>query len=302
MTKIKTAYHHWWPVCVSKHWGDKNGFTNRIQPNGKIVSTSPKELGLIKDAHNIKLIQGKDSSSPLDSSFEHEFDTADSNFSNVIKWLESLTYVSKFNENLEDRFIPQTCTKENLDTLTECVVSLAVRNPQNREGYVSLIENIGGEISSHKAVEIKLNTVRKQREIVKKIKNSEVKFAVLYSNNKEFIYGDGFFTNIIGNVEAPSFPYIVVPITPNISVVMVKPSSYTPEMKLSTLVLRDSEIEVCNHTIQIYSKKEIFYRSHKPNIYGEFRREKHLRYAEIDNPMSMLINSMPGISSFIGFG
>ena len=83
---------------------------------------------------------------------------------------------------------------------------------------------------------------------------------------------------------------------------MVKPSSYTPEIKLSTLVLRDSEIEVCNHTIQIYSKKEIFYRSHKPDIYEEFRLEKHLRYAEIDNPVSMLINSMPGISSFIGFG
>lgn len=302
MTKIKTAYHHWWPICVSKHWEDKNGFTNRIQPNGKIVSTSPKELGLIKDAHNIKLIQGKNSSSPLDNSFECEFEIADSNFPSVIKWLESLTYISKFTEHLENRFVPQICTKENLDKLTECVVSLAVRNPQNREGYLSLIESVGGKISSHRAVEIKLNMVKKQREIVKIIKNSEVKFAVLYSNSKEFIYGDGFFTNIIGNVEAPNFPYMVVPITPNISVVMVKPSSCKPEIELSTLVLRDSEVEVCNHTIQIYSKKEVFYRSDKPNIYEDFRCEKHLRYAEIDNPMNILINSMPSISSFVGFG
>lgn len=302
MTKIKTAYHHWWPICVSKHWRDENELINRIQPNGKLSKGPSKKSGLIKDAHNIKLKQGEDSSSPFDTSFEDEFDIADSNFPNVIKWLENLMYTFKFNDHLECRFVPQTCTKEDLDMLTECVVSLAVRSPQSREGYVSLIENMGGKISSHKAVEIKLNMVRKQREIVKKIKNSEVKFAVLFSNNKEFIYGDGFFTNIIGNVEAPNFPYIVVPITPNISVVMVKPSSYTPEIKLSTLVLRDSEIEVCNHTIQIYSKKEIFYRSHKPDIYEEFRLEKHLRYAEIDNPVSMLINSMPGISSFIGFG
>ncbi len=302
MTKIKAANHHWWPICVSKHWRDENGLINRIQPNGKIVSTPPKKSGLIKDAHNIKLKQGEDSSSPFDTSFEDEFDIADSNFPNVIKWLENLVYTSKFNDHLEERFVPQTCTKEDLDMLTECVVSLAVRSPQNREGYVSLIEGVGGKISSHKAVEIKLNMVRKQREIVKVIKNSEVKFAVLYSNSKEFIYGDGFFTNIVGNVEAPNFPYMVVPITPNISVVMVKPSSYRLEIKLSTLVLRDSEIEACNHTIQIYSKKEVFYKSHIPNIYEDFRCEKHLRYAEIDNPMSILINNMPDISSFIGFG
>jgi hypothetical protein len=302
MTKIKAANHHWWPICVSKHWRDENELINRIQPNGKLSKGPPKKLGLFKDGHNIKLKQGGDSSSPFDTSFEDDFEIADSNFPNVIKWLENLIYTSKFNDHLEDRFVPQTCKKEDLDMLTECVVSLAVRSPQNREGYVSLIEGIGGEISSHKAVEIKLNMVRKQREIVKVIKNSEVKFAVLYSYSKEFIYGDGFFTNIVGNVEAPNFPYMVVPITPNISVVMVKPSSYRPEIKLSTLVLGDSEIEVCNHTIQVYSKKEVFYRSHKPNIYEEFRRERHLRYAEIDNPMSMLINSMPGISSFIGFG
>lgn len=302
MTKIKTANHHWWPMCVSKNWVDENGLINRIQPNGKMAKSPPKKSGVIKGGHNIKLKKGEDSSSPFDTSFEHEFDTADSNFPNVIKWLESLSYTSKFDENLEDRFVPQAYTKKDLDMLTECIVSLAVRNPQNRKGYVSLRESVGGEISSHKAVEIKLNMVRKQREIVKVIKNSEVKFAVLYSNSKEFIYGDGFFTNIVGNVEAPNFPYMVVPITPNISVVMVKPSSYRPEIKLSTLVLRDSEIEACNHTIQIYSKKEVFYKSYKPDIYEDFKCEKHLRYAEIDNPMSILINSMPGISSFIGFG
>nr|WP_317200491.1 DUF4238 domain-containing protein [uncultured Psychrobacter sp.] len=299
MKKIKTANHHWWPICVSKHWRDETGHINRMQPNGAISDSSPKNLGVIKDAHNIKLKQDKDTSSSFDTSFEYEFDTADSNFPNVIKWLESLTYIFKFNEHLEDRFVPQTCTKEDLNMLTECAVSLAVRSPQNREGYVSLIESVGGEISSHKAVEIKLNMIRKQREIVKVIKDSEVKFAVLYSNSKEFIYGDGFFTNIVGNVEAPSFPYMVVPITPDISVVMVKPSSYKPEIKLSTLVLKDTEIEACNHTIQIYSKKEIFYKSHKPNIHEDFRCDKHLRYVEIDNPMSTLINSMPGISSFI---
>ena len=302
MTKIKAANHHWWPICVSKHWREENGLINRIQPNGRLSKGPPKKSGLIKDGHNIKLKQGEDSSSPFDTSFEDEFDIADSNFPNVIKWLENLVYTSKFDDHLEDRFIPQTCTKEDLDMLAECVVSLAIRSPQNREGYVSLIESIGGEISSSKAIEIKLNMIRKQREIVKLIKNSEVKFAVLYSNSKEFIYGDGFFTNIVGNVEAPNFPYMVVPITPNISVVMVKPSSYRPDIKLSTLVLRDSEIETCNHTIQIYSKKEIFYKSQKPNIYEDFRCEKHLRYAEIDNPMSILINNMPGISSFIGFG
>lgn len=301
MTKIKTANHHWWPICVSKHWRDENGLFNRIQPNGKIASTPPKKSGLIKDGHNIKLKQGEDSSSSFDTSFEYEFEIADSNFPNVINWLENLVYTSKLNEHLEDRFVPQTCTKEDIDMLTECVVSLAVRSPQNREGYVSLIESVGGKTSSHKALEIKLNMIRKQRETVKVLKNSEVKFAVLYSNSKEFIYGDGFFTNIVGNIEAPNFPYMVVPITPNISVVMVKPSSYRPEIKLSTLVLKDTEVEACNHTIQIYSKKEIFYKSHKPNIHEDFRCDKHLRYAEIDNPMSTLINSMPGISSFIWF-
>ena len=47
MTKIKTANHHWWPICVSKHWRDENGFINRIQPNeklkGRVTIHNPKK-------------------------------------------------------------------------------------------------------------------------------------------------------------------------------------------------------------------------------------------------------------------
>jgi hypothetical protein len=268
-----------------------------IRPDGTEVRVPPDKLGMIGNGHHIKL--GNAPSSPIhwDSSFEDEFDVADSNFPSVISWLESLDRKLLNNPDLRQRFIPQEATDEQLCMLTECVVSLAVRAPMNREASVALAERLRGPLPERERnALIGLNMRSSQRLIADSI-GARGKFAVLFSNGREFIFGDGFFHNVKAAVNAPSLPKILAPITPNISVVVSRPKSYSVEPRLSTIVLTNDEVERCNHAVQVYSRKALFYRSDKPQLDEAFTREEHREYAQPDNPIDTLITSIPGVSA-----
>jgi len=88
-----------------------------------------------------------------------------------------------------------------------------------------------------------------------------------------------------------------VPITPTMSVIISKPSSYTTEPRLSTLVITDREVEDCNHGVQTYSQGSLFYRLDRPTLTKEFTCGQHLQYDSLNNPLDRLINSIPGVSA-----
>lgn len=298
MTKLKSEQHHWWPRCVSKHWGNEDGMTNWLNHAGVVKKIPSAKLGLIGNAHHIKLNSIAGADSPWDESFEKTFDLADNEFPAVINWLQSLEREDRFDSILPERFLPVSCNKMQLTKLTECAVSLAIRSPRNREASVRAADFLRQSISQiERNALIGLNMRDAQRKVSDAIK-ADAKFAVLFSRGKEFIYGDGFFHSFTAPVNSLHNPMLLVPITPLISVIIYRPSSYNPHPLLSTLVLSDEEIDMCNYTIQVYSRDMIFFRNEQPLLKDDaFTRKEHCQYSEPNNPVALLANSIPGISS-----
>lgn len=295
MQKImKSAQHHWWPRCVSKYWGNSDGFVNWVNPDGIIKRIRPANLGMIGNGHHIKLSSDLSQISPFDSSFESTFDCADRNFQSIINWLSSLIHTPINNRDFRRRFIPEAATDEQLRLLTECVVSLAVRSPMNREASVALAEKFRGRIPTpERNALIGLNMRNSQRTISDAI-GCNGKFAVLFSENKEFVFGDGIFNNVSGCTNPPYCPKILVAITPTISVIVSKPSMYETEPRISTFVLTDDEVDKCNHGVQVYSKSALFFRTEQPQLTDAFTCNQHLQYDLPTNPLDTLIDNLPG--------
>lgn len=295
MKKVKSALHHWWPRCVSKYWANEEGFTHWLSPDGTCRRVPPAKLGMIGNGHHIKLSSNPADSSPWDMSFESEFDVADSSFPSVINWLSRLSKQELFDSDLQDRFTLQSCTDAQLRTLTECVVSLVVRSPMNREASVAVAESFRGKLpTSERNALIGLNMKRSHRMIADNI-GERAKFAVLFSSGKEFIYGDGLFNNITGVGNPPHSPKIIAPITPMMSIVISRPTSFQVEPRLSSIVLSNDEVENCNRAVQVYSKTALFYKSEPPSLTIDFKCSKHLIYDHPNNPMDTLISHIPGI-------
>lgn len=293
--QMKSAQHHWWPRCVSKNWADEEGFTTWITPDGTCKRIPPAKLGMIGNGHHIKLSPNLSEDSPFDMSFESIFDRADSNFPALIDWLSTLERKEVTNNELKNRFIPEVATDDQLRLFTECVVSLAIRSPMNREASVAVAENYRGKLPpQERNALIGLNMKNSLRMIADSIGNS-AKFAVLFSKNKEFIFGDGFFNNVAGCTNPPHAPKALVSITPMMSVIISRPTSYRTEPRVSTLVLSDSEVDNCNHGVQIYSRAALFFRNDQPELTEDFTCGQHRRYSSSANPLDTLIDSLSGM-------
>ncbi|MDB5874633.1 MAG: hypothetical protein JWQ07_4075 [Ramlibacter sp.] len=296
MGNLKSERHHWWPRCVSREWAAQDGTTGWMRPDGTVIRVPPAKLAMIGNGHHIKLAP-MGSATPWDSSFEHEYDNADTHFPAVISWLGSLDRHCDFERPLRERFVSQPAADNQLRALTESAVSLAVRSPRNREASVASAERLRGPLPERERNGlIGANMQRSQRLIADSI-GANGKFAVLFTGGREFIYGDGFFHNVTAVHNPPQNPKILAPITPTISVIVSRPSRFTVEPRLSTMVLSDAEVELCNHAVQVYSREALFFRTEKPTLHDAFSRREHLKYASPDNPLERLIRSIPGVFS-----
>lgn len=297
MKRLKSEQHHWWPKCVSQRWAADDGKTGWLKPDGSVVRVPPAKLGVIGNGHHIKL--GNDGEpTPWDQSFERVFDKADNAFPNLIKWLEALDRRPvRGVPDLRQRFVVNPCADEHLLHMTECAVSLAVRSPMNREACVMLAEQFQNGLSSaaRNAI-IGLNMRNSQRVVADSI-GTRGKFVVVYAQEREFVFGDGFFHSVRNAQMAPNWPKIFVPITPRISVIVCRPSRYMVEPKLTTRVLDDHEVDICNHAVQVYSKNAIYFRSQQPVLHDAFRSAQHLCFEHPGNPIDSLIHSIPGVAA-----
>ncbi|RCK21955.1 hypothetical protein [Thalassospira lucentensis] len=275
---------------------DSEGITHWIRPDGTITPAPPDNFGVIGNGHFIKLGETPGEKTVWDQNFEPAFDQADSNFPAVISWLQSLTREDRYDAKmLNERFLTADASDKQIACLVECIVSLAVRSPMNREASVSLAESLRGRLQKQERNAImKLNMRDSQQQAVSLI-GTRGKFAVLYSPDSEFIFGDGFFHNIKSPVYQSLRPKILVPITPEISVVYARPMAYQTEPRLSTLTLTPTETTALNETVQIYSKNALFYRSQKPTLGEAFQRGVHLEYSGTQNSVEQLITALPGM-------
>lgn len=292
MAELKSARHHWWPVSVSKRWADEEGQVNRLCPNGEFTRSKPKNFGAIRNGHQIKLGQEPDEFSPWDQDFEAEFSLADDNFPWLIDWLQSLRHTPA-RERI-GRFSAYDVSDKQASDLIQSLVSLAVRSPMNRESSVSLAEEFRGPLPERERnAIIGLNMRNMQREAVARI-GGRGKLVVLYSPEKELIFGDGFYHNIAGP-HVPSSPKILAPLTPDMAVLFVRPTRYSTEPRLMSIVLEPGETDFMNRTIQIYARDEIFFRSELPILTQDYECGKHRRFDGWDNPVEKFIRSIPGV-------
>lgn len=296
MPKLKSERHHWWPECVSDYWKDSEGLAHWILPDGETRHSPPKNFGVIGNGHYIKLSRDPHEATVWDQNFEDEFGRADSHLRGVIEWLESLDRVDRRNaKDLGSRFLRQDACDENVGLLVEGLVSLAVRSPINRKSAVGLAEKLRGSLPERERNAIMGSNMRGcQRRTVNSI-GTRGKFVVMYSPDREFIFGDGFFHNIRAPAHNPWNTKILAPVTPRISVLFANPTQYTVDPRLLTLVLNAREADLMNETVQRYARSAIFYRSEPPVIIDEYRQGQHLNYSHPDNPIDNFICSIPGI-------
>ncbi|MCF6303807.1 MAG: DUF4238 domain-containing protein [Rhodobacteraceae bacterium] len=297
-TPLKSELHHWWPRCVSARWNDNEGAVNWIKPNGKMVRSPAKNFGAIGNGHHFKADrEGKPN--PWDHSFEHVFSDADDKFPALIDWLQGLECKhTPLRSSRKEGFLAQKVDEKMLLTLVECIVSLVVRSPKFRETGAALAERFRGPLDAHERNGlISANIMHCQRRIADSIGTCG-KFAVLFTHDREFLYGDGFYHNLSSQTQNRSGVRIVAPITPNVAVFYSCPNSYRTDPSLVTLMLTDDEVTFFNQTVQIYARDKLFFRNEKPELLDVYRIGDHRIYGASD-PMDIWVQDFSGVDNKI---
>lgn len=294
-SKLKSERHHWWPKSLSQFWKNEGGTVGWINPSGNIVRSPPDKFGVIKNAHHIKLSKDPAVYSPWDESFEAQFNAADSAFPRLIEWLSSINPQATEESDIRKRHWPAEFPTAFHSALIESLISLAVRSPMNREALVSLAESLRGSIPSAERNALIGVNMRNSMEICLKTIGDRGKFAVLFSEEREFIFGDGFYHTLKAVAHPPMSPEMLVPLTPGISVMFGMPTSYAREPQLTVACLNPAEADILNEIVQIYAKNALFFRSQKPELKPSFLEAKHLILSDPDNPFKRLLHSIPGI-------
>ncbi|RWP07136.1 hypothetical protein [Mesorhizobium sp.] len=295
MANLKSARHHWWPEGVSAFWKNVDGIAHRMLPDGTVKGMPPKNLGVIGNGHQIRLGRPGEAT-PWDQDFENVFQDADDNLPAVIQWLQTLERdETSTSRPLDTRFRPLEVSDGNLAMLTEGIISLAVRSPMNRERAVGAAERHRGPLpEAERNALIGLNMRDTHRDAVRQI-GVRGKYVAIYSPEKELIFGDGFYHNIRSPLNSLHSPTILAPLTPAVAALFVRPTSYTTLPRFFTLTVNGDETRKLNDAIQVYARKQIFYKSEKPEIIAAFSQEKHLVYSGVTNPLEDLIQHIPGV-------
>lgn len=293
--KTKSERHHWWPECVSIHWADEKGGVHWLLPSGEVKRARPKSFGVIGNGHFIKLGNRPSEITPWDQNFETVFQKADDQFPAVIDWLKALNFEHRFDQTPRQRFIAQPSSQEAFGQMVESLTSLAIRSPMTREACVSLAERLRGPLPEWERNRLITTNMRDMHNRAIRIFGTRGKATVIWSPDRELIYGDGFFHNLTSPSGLPTSPEMLVPITPCLAVLYAIPTKYMDEPRLSTFVVDANEAERLNHVVQIYSHDKLFYRSECPKITEEYRADEHRRFSSPGHIIDQMIHDMPGV-------
>ena len=267
---------------------------NRLDTDDTLVPLKPAKAARIGHAHSIRL--GKDGqSTPWDESYEHIFQEADNLFPSNISKFEAFADKT-ITKPIEDRFTAHTVTEAECRAFAESLVSLVVRSPEFREKCVGVAEHCRGPLPERERnTLISLNQRHCHRAYADSFA-SRCKFVVLVTDNREFIYGDGMYSDMSPlSAPAPNPSTLLSPITPQISVLMTQPMAYAPQPRLVSTLLTDDEVGHLNHFIQIHSKQYLFYRDQRPELSDAFRSGTHLMIDDYPHPVSKFIRTIPGV-------
>lgn len=295
MDEIKSAVHHWWPRSVSKHWVGDDGYVGAVRANGYHFRTQHGKLGGIKNAHTLKMAP-EGQTSPWDHSFEMKYDGADQSFPRIIEEIQNL--VSIWMESNPPLTIFQEVQASNWLrlNLARSLVSICLRGPLNRFMALDLAMKLrGGRISPREQNRIIGHNIQHMLKDYVKYMSGRGKVGLLFSPEREFIFGDGFFHNLTtaGNINHSA--RMIIPLTPRISVIYAMPHSWTPEPMFHACMITADVTDQMNRTIEVYSKDELFYCNERPNPSKDFLLGKFQKYDWGRNPADHIIAKLPGI-------
>lgn len=271
---LKTELHHWWPRTLSEHWSAADGMVSVIRPSGDLHRAPPGAFGAITNAHHIKL------GGPWDTTFEPLFNQPDGEISEFVRWLATLsTELANDDRPMVERITPQLLSTERQSQLARVTASLLARSPSIRHSIKLGIEQFSPNLSQTDPVQAKVLISSNQRglyEAYRKRMESSGRWAILFSDEKEFIAGDGFLHNFPASQDGiNSGKKLVLPILPTTSIVYMLPMAYPTEPRLVTLKLSGDEVAALNSITQIYARDFLFFREDQPELTEAFKIGRH---------------------------
>lgn len=289
---FESRRHHWWPETLSEYWKGADGKVSQISPDGRVVRERPSSFGFDKHTHNIRF------GAPWNYSFEDNFGQADTVMSALIDWLITLEAKHADRGDLADRFLGYSISTQQTGWLAECLASLVVRSPAMRHRIGQGVEyhrrNFGlVDYEADKSL-IAANMRPLLRSFSHHIRATG-KFAVLFTEDREFIFGDGFLQSFPTIVPVYNGPKCIIPLTPAMSVLYCSPSRYASTTRLATVRLSRDEVAHCNRLIQVYSCDRVFFRTDTPDRIKEFADARHYELKYHSEPWSdALIEALAG--------
>lgn len=282
--------HHWWPKSLSQFWTDANGKVSRIDSAGNVSRSSPTKTARISDGHNLRF------GSPWDTTFEHEFGRPDGEFPRLVELLCSIVNDHRDAQIAKLEYHAHTCNDSDLESLVECLVSLAVRSPRFRQGVVSFVSSLRANVGKTEYAQLTAANLYDVYRSLTERPSPEGKFVVIWSSHREFVYGDGFYSNLYVSSHNLMNARALVPLTPSIAVLFARPMEYVAEPRLMSIEANDDLIRLINTTTQIYSGACLFFRTEQPVLSEHFRHAGYLRYADAD-PVEQLVSQIPGVKA-----
>lgn len=280
--------HHWWPKGLSKFWANTNGLIYRIDSLGNVINSNPKNFAQLSNGHNVVLSEN----SPWNFTFEHYFDNPDRNIRKVLSWLETFQKRERVGGNPEYSYLSQDLESENLNILRECILSLILRSPMYRNMHNLFVESFRGKLSKKQARNLEAFNIYQKYETLTQSSKNRGRFAVLFSVQKEFIFGDGFYTNLTATSEDLFGFKVAIPVTPNIAVIWSSPASCYTSPRLMALKADEDVVELINYSVQVYSKDYLFFRSQQPNLNPDFTAGEHRAFEYNSDPLKRYIDSL----------
>lgn len=274
---LKTELHHWWPRTLAEHWQDEHGLITMVRPNGEMRRAPPGAFGAVTNAYHIKI------GGPWDSTFEPLFNRADSEVNDTISWLLSLEATTADpNAPRLDRILSQSLQLERQCQLARVLASLIARSPRTSNEIRSTTEQFRlqfGFVDPKPEDHLVATNQRGLYDAYRKLMEGSGRWAVLYSDSTEFIFGDGFLHNFPASADGLHFPRrCVLPLIPTIAVVYMLPMSYPSEPKLVTIRLDDDEVTFFNEALQAYANEFLFFRSQQPKLIKGFTEGSHRQF------------------------
>ncbi len=275
--EINSGKHHWWPTTLQKYWCNRDGLISVVHSSGRVDPSKPGPFGAINHAHSE--LRG----TPWASTFEPIFTQSDDDITAFPEWLATIDSKNISNHRpMVERIIPQTISENEKQMLARITASLLARSPRIRYMIKRGNENFRQEQNwSDQTVDKSLIAANQRHlyDAYRKHMKSSGRWAILFSDEKEFIAGDGFFHNFPASQDfINSGKKLILPILPTAAIIFMSPMSYPTEPKLVTLRLNSNEVETINEITQIYACDYLFFRNEKPNLTEDFKIGKYQQY------------------------